>query len=433
MKNKKLVSTVVASALVATTMAVPVMAADGGQVDVDIDTKTAVIRVQVPTSLSVAVNQFEKEDTGSQIYSEPFPITNMSEIPVELTVDSELAMDAAVKLLPTKAGAEESTAATGEAWLGVAAKIGANSYVDGDTTSKVDGLTEANKNVTTFVQDETTKTKATAQQVFYLDKAADVSTLTYTSFVPEADGKADISYAQFYKLTPVTISDSTDADASQDELDAAIAAGDVYEIVTATDTATPSGQALKLIAKGTSATFADTNSYFSVATDVTAEADLKTSEKYVYTATAAGGNAAFRYIGKLSEGKATWTDADFKDIHIKYDIVGTTTTKYDDVKNLCTYGLYTPVTGPQVSVSTDGVVSIANLDGSLYASMSVNDGTGDYPISNNDSEGTWDWDDDDASTLKTFTFNSSWSGSTVIVTITLTDGTKLTSESVTLS
>ena len=32
MRNKKLVSTVVASALVATTMAMPVMAADGGKV-----------------------------------------------------------------------------------------------------------------------------------------------------------------------------------------------------------------------------------------------------------------------------------------------------------------------------------------------------------------------------------------------------------------
>ena len=89
MRNKKLLSTVVATAMIAT-MAMPVMAADGGQVDVDVDTKTAVIRVQVPTSLAVAVNQFEKEDKGSQIYSEPFPITNMSEIPVELTVDSEL-------------------------------------------------------------------------------------------------------------------------------------------------------------------------------------------------------------------------------------------------------------------------------------------------------------------------------------------------------
>lgn len=65
--------------------------------------------------------------------------------------------------------------------------------------------------------------------------------------------------------------------------------------------------------------------------------------------------------------------------------------------------------------------------------MTVNDGSGDYTIPNDNKEGTWEWDDDDAATLKTFTFNSSWSGSTVTVTITLTDGTKITSGSVTLS
>lgn len=57
MRNKKLLSTVVASALVATIMAVPVMADDGGSVDVDVTTKNAVIRVEVPTTLAVAINQ----------------------------------------------------------------------------------------------------------------------------------------------------------------------------------------------------------------------------------------------------------------------------------------------------------------------------------------------------------------------------------------
>ena len=70
MRNKKLLSTIVATALVTTTMALPVVAADGGEVDVDVTTRTAVIRVQVPTSLEIAVNQFEKGDKGSQVYSE---------------------------------------------------------------------------------------------------------------------------------------------------------------------------------------------------------------------------------------------------------------------------------------------------------------------------------------------------------------------------
>lgn len=56
MRNKKILSTVVASALAATTMAVPVMAADGGNIDVPVTTKTAVIRVQVPTKMDISVN-----------------------------------------------------------------------------------------------------------------------------------------------------------------------------------------------------------------------------------------------------------------------------------------------------------------------------------------------------------------------------------------
>lgn len=79
MKAKRFLSTVVAGALVAAQMAMPVMAADGGEVEVDVTTRTAVIRVEVPTTLAIAVNQFEKGDTGSQVYSEAFDITNKSE------------------------------------------------------------------------------------------------------------------------------------------------------------------------------------------------------------------------------------------------------------------------------------------------------------------------------------------------------------------
>lgn len=42
MKSKKVLSTVVASALVATTMAVPAMAAEGGSIDVPVDRKSVV-------------------------------------------------------------------------------------------------------------------------------------------------------------------------------------------------------------------------------------------------------------------------------------------------------------------------------------------------------------------------------------------------------
>ena len=428
MKNKKLVSTVVASALVATTMAMPVMAADAGQVEVDVDTKTAVIRVEVPTSLEVAVNQFEKDDDGSQIYSGDFGIKNKSEIPVQLTVDSELKMNAAVKLSGTKAAIESSEEANGEAWLAVAAQTSAGKYIEesGKTTKD---LTEGNENVATFVQDATTKTKATAQQVFYLDKAANVASLTYTTYVPKADAKADIAYAQFYKLTPVTFADASDASASQLELDTAIAAGDVYEIVKATDDATPTGQTLTIHKKGTTGvTYGATNTYYEVAPTPTAEADLKTAEKYVYTETAAGGTAAFRYIGKLSESKATWSNTDFEKVTIKYDIVGATNTKYNSVKDDCTYGLYTPVMGPQVTMTSDGVITISNLTADVnYAHSAVLEYGDESDDLDTDSNMEWDtdnWTEEDGGTL-VFKLSQAWldalNGKSATLTVHLTN------------
>ena len=127
MRNKKLLSTVVASALVATIMAVPVMADDGGSVDVDVTTKNAVLGVEVPTTLAVAINQFEKGDSGSQIFSGDFDITNKSEIPVKLQVTSTATLDSAspITLVSSKKAAEDSKEANGEAWLAVAAQTSA--------------------------------------------------------------------------------------------------------------------------------------------------------------------------------------------------------------------------------------------------------------------------------------------------------------------
>jgi hypothetical protein len=81
MKGKKLVSILTAGALAAT-MAMPVMAADGGTIDVEVTTKTGILRVEVPTTLAIAVDQFETTDAGSQVYSEEFTIANKSEVNV---------------------------------------------------------------------------------------------------------------------------------------------------------------------------------------------------------------------------------------------------------------------------------------------------------------------------------------------------------------
>ena len=342
MRNKKLLSTVVASALVATIMAVPVMADDGGSVDVDVTTKNAVIRVEVPTTLAVAINQFEKGDSGSQIFSGDFDITNKSEIPVKLQVTSTATLDSAspITLVSSKKAAEDSKEANGEAWLAVAAQTSARAqagdpgnYIE-ESGKGIKDLTEANDNVVTFAQgtEDATKATATADQTFYL-AAEDTPTVTYTK-VTAADADAlvplnKISYAQIYEITAATTI------TSQSTLDTAVAAGDVY---------VENGGTITRIEKGTSGTYAAGSTYYTTTGTKVTPGTLAVNKIYVYgeaSAATTGGNAGFRYIGKLSEDKTTaWSEADIKKIVIDYDITGVTSTGYDEVKDDCTYGLY---------------------------------------------------------------------------------------------
>ena len=67
MKTKKVLSTAVASALVAAQMVMPVMAAGGVSVDVPVTTKTAVIRVELPTTTAISIDQFMMDTSGTQI------------------------------------------------------------------------------------------------------------------------------------------------------------------------------------------------------------------------------------------------------------------------------------------------------------------------------------------------------------------------------
>lgn len=352
MNRKKLVSTAVASALVAAQMVMPVMAADGGEVDVDVTTKTAVIRVQVPTALAVAVNQFEKGDTGSQIFSDAFDITNKSEIPVKVSVTSTATVGSGVTLLSTRKAAEDSEDA--EAWLAVAAMTEAGKYIEAGKT--IGDLTEAGDNVATFEQDSADATKAKTEQAFYL-AAEETPTVTYTKVAPtDADTLAaakKISYAQFYELTSIA-TQPTDNDTLQAQVDAA----DVYAI--------DGSDAVTFIAKGTiGATYAAGNTYYTAAADPIKAADLAQNKVYVYGqagTAAAGGVAGFRYVGRLSEGKEVWDDNDISHINIKYDIAGVTGTKYDDVKADCVYGLYAEEKGPQAVLSASGLITVTGLD-----------------------------------------------------------------------
>lgn len=317
----------------------------------------------------------------------------------------------------TLASGKESAigSASGDvAWLAVAAKTASGDVYDDKNTTDVETcgtLSELNANITTFSQSSATEGKA--EQTFYLAKGSGAPSY---KMVTSGDA-AKVKFARFYELTGEM--------ASGDAVRAKLEESDVY---------VASGDAITKYDKGeTTITFTDgTHKGYVISGDAV---DAEGNGKYMYGEMASvdgKGEAAFRYVGNLSEVNGEqWSKDKIQAIHIAYDITGVTADTYTTAEKSCTYGLY--AAGPQVSVSADGVVSIQNLDGALYASMTVNDGSGDYPIPNDNKEGTWDWEDDDASTLKTFTFNSAWSGSTVTVTITLTDGTKITSQSVTIS
>ena len=221
MKGKKLVSVLTAGALAAT-MAMPVMAADGGTIDVEVTTKTGILRVEVPTTLAIAVDQFETTDAGSQVYSEEFTIANKSEVNVKVNVTSTATVGSAVTLAAKRADVATAAGANGTAWLAVAASLDGTDY---EASSNLSKLNEASANVTTFAKNGTA---TTAAQTFYLKKGT-ANTAAYKLLKPEADGKNNnVSYAQFYKLTEIATQPTNDT-----ELQTAVNASDVYVVVTA--------------------------------------------------------------------------------------------------------------------------------------------------------------------------------------------------------
>lgn len=329
MRNKKLLSTVVAGALVATTMAMPVMAADeSGSLDVDLTTKTGVLRVEVPTQMAIAVDQFEITQTGAQIASGTFDMVNKSEMAVKVGVTSTATLGTGINLVSGVGAVEASTG--NDAWLAVAAKTAAGSYDDAATADKTENyydLTEENANVKTFGSED----KA-ASQTFYLEKGT--GAVSYALAIPK-DNKASVSYAKFYELTEIATQPTDD-----DELQAEVDKGDVYVVVTANNG--KDGEAVTKIAKGdtvSAGTVAGADTYYTAADE--AAASVADGTKYVYASMGTAGEAAgFTYVGKLSNAKDTWTKDDIKKINIAYTITGVTGTKFNEVKNDCTYGLY---------------------------------------------------------------------------------------------
>ena len=427
MRNKKILSTVVASALAATTMAVPVMAADGGNIDVPVTTKTAVIRVQVPTKMDISVNQFEMGDGGSQIYSTPFDMINRSEIPVKISVTSTAELKATTKLVGTKADAESSKT-EGEVWMAVAAETAADSYADGAATAIKD-LTDENKNVTSFVQGtDADAAKGTANQTFYMDKSG---TMKY-KLLNSNEAAADIEYAQFYELTLQTV-------AGADALAALIAENDVYVAAGAA----ADGQDLTKEAKGTAHTYDAGEKYYTAALEATAKGDVDSTKLYVYGNgdAATDGVAAFRYIGKLSGAQETWTKDDITKVFDQIRYLGCSGSKYNDVKADCVYGLYAAVKGPQVSITENGLITVSSLTAeNNFKSLTITDKTGKV-MEWNIAPAEWNTDNWDATNGGTFTvqLGEQWisylisQGGTAEVTVTLKDDSTINSGVVTVT
>lgn len=403
------------------------MAADGGNIDVPVTTKTAVIRVQVPTKMDISVNQFEMGDGGSQIYSTPFDMINRSEIPVKISVTSTAELKATTKLVGTKADAESSKT-EGEVWMAVAAETAADSYADGAATAIKD-LTDENKNVTSFVQGtDADAAKGTANQTFYMDKSG---TMKY-KLLNSNEAAADIEYAQFYELTLQTV-------AGADALAALIAENDVYVAAGAA----ADGQDLTKEAKGTAHTYDAGEKYYTAALEATAKGDVDSTKLYVYGNgdAATDGVAAFRYIGKLSGAQETWTKDDITKVSIKYDILGVQESKYNDVKADCVYGLYAAVKGPQVSITENGLITVSSLTAeNNFKSLTITDKTGKV-MEWNIAPAEWNTDNWDATNGGTFTvqLGEQWisylisQGGTAEVTVTLKDDSTINSGVVTVT
>ncbi len=370
MKGKKLVSILTAGALAAT-MAMPAMA-DGGEVNVDVTTKTGILRVEVPTTLAIAVDQFETSDVGSQVYSGEFTIANRSEVNVKVNVTSTATVESSVTLAAKRADVAAAAGTNGTAWLAVAAKKSANNYEAASGNDSFANLNEASANVTTFAKNGTA---ITAAQTFYLKKGQ-ANSAAYKLLKPEADGKNnDVSYAQFYKLTEIGTQPTDTA-----TLQAAVNASDVYEITSANQTA-PDGKSVTKIEKGDTATFTSGSKYYTIAEAPTPIVDLKAADIYAYgelTKDADDADAAFRYIGALSSNKEVWDSKDISKINIAYTIQGIPQSTYDDAvaeTGALVYGLYKgkiPATYSKIS----GVnwVSLNAKDGFAAAPTSVSVG-----------------------------------------------------------
>jgi len=367
--KKRLLTTIAASTLIAAQVATPVMAADG-EIDVTVSDKEAVIRVVVPTALEISVDQFETVDKGTQIYSEPFTMTNKSVVPVNVSVKSTATVPSATLVSKVSDVNPETASANGTAWLAVAAKTSTEKYIE-ESGKDIGDLTEASGNVETF-----NPTSKAASQDFYLAKGTGNAAYTLLDYDTATAGGAKVpSYAKYYELTTATMADDA-------ALKTAVAAGDVYWEVTAGSGdykgAGKDGNTLNRIPKGTTEGVAkeDANTYYTVGTSAVTPAAGK---KYVYgEMSTAGDSTAFRYIGKLEDAKASWSKTDISAVKIEYDIKGVTASNYDEAKKNCTFGLYSAPGTDMTAGTAKGSVQYVTADVSKVVSIKMTNTTGTY-------------------------------------------------------
>ena len=335
MKRKKLMATAVASALAAAQMVMPVAAATGGgSVDVNVQNTDTVLRVQVPTDLVVAVDEYEIAKDGSQISSAAFEMVNKSAVPVSVAVTSTATLGSGITLAATN----EVDNTADEMWLAVAAQTEKGKY----GVEKIGDLTSKSANVATF-----DAANSKAAQTFYLAEAGGNVVYNFVNVTTAGDVGEGNSFGEYHALTAVSLGSGSE----QHDLETAVAAGDVYAVAKADSTVT------KIEKGSTGVVYAATNDYYIAAAASTPLASIPVG-KYIYaemsTAAAAGGEAAFRYIGKLSTNKQNWSAADFSKIVISYTITGLNSTTYTEAvaaKDV-TYGLYTAPVAPTVPTTS---------------------------------------------------------------------------------
>jgi len=390
MKNKKLLSTILAATLVATTMAVPVMANDGGgSVEVDVGVATSVLRVEVPTTLAVQIDQYQLEQSGGvsgdcQIYSEEFSILNKGNVNVKVDVTSSVSGDVKNgRLATTKQAAKVSK--SGDAWLAAAAVTGLSisgdaaegyEYDDEVVTSEVvetyATLKETNRNVATF------DSSGDAKQTFYLENASGDVVYKYAK-----SGDVVAPYAKFRELARSTSTASGDAAVTE-----AAKSQDVYVQFSGDATMTR-------VRKGSEYTNAS-KTFNPASGDViyTISGDVSTlgAGDYMYGEgnVRATGAAAFRYIGVLAKGQ-TWNTSDIDKITITYSIDGIDPGTYAEANEKCVQGLYketatAPTPTTMASVMSGGndlfvrLVEGQNAEASKVSSVKVNNTVATYSV-----------------------------------------------------